>query len=363
MGLLDRMRAKREAAAADAARLREEAAAKATLEKYNEDLAAWEAWSDELLLCLDLAREGGATDGDSPLALKKGEELFMVAHGAALVEPRRLPGQWVGRSQGMSVRVMKGVTYRVGANRGTYVQGGETPTAIDTGTISITNRRVVFQGAKQSREWLYSKLIGFQHDAEEPITYLQVSNRQKTSGFMYDQASAQAVRLRLAIGLAWADGDASEVFPVLHGMMEEHKAALPALGAAGITPRTRPSPNVSSRLVGGSSVEVVGESYRQNALLQVAGGYNNGGLQLTASLVPEPSNAHDANAVRVDIDGQPVGYLERELAAEYSPVLLAGGHRAYECECELFGGWDRGEGDRGNYGVRLDLAAPDRCLA
>lgn len=42
---------------------------------------------------------------------------------------------------------------------------------------------------------------------------------------------------------------------------------------------------------------------------------------LTAALVPEPSNPHDRNAVTVQINGYVVGYLEREDAAKYQPLL------------------------------------------
>ena len=42
---------------------------------------------------------------------------------------------------------------------------------------------------------------------------------------------------------------------------------------------------------------------------------------LVAALVPEPSNPHDANAVMVQINGQHVGYLEKEDAARYRPVI------------------------------------------
>lgn len=42
---------------------------------------------------------------------------------------------------------------------------------------------------------------------------------------------------------------------------------------------------------------------------------------LVAALVPEPSNPHDRNAVMVQINGQHVGYLEKEDAARYQPVI------------------------------------------
>lgn len=42
---------------------------------------------------------------------------------------------------------------------------------------------------------------------------------------------------------------------------------------------------------------------------------------LLAALVPEPTNPYDRNAVKVIIDGQHVGYLEKEVAAVVQPIL------------------------------------------
>lgn len=42
---------------------------------------------------------------------------------------------------------------------------------------------------------------------------------------------------------------------------------------------------------------------------------------LIASVVPEPTNPHDTNAVMVQINGQHVGYLEKEVAARYVSVI------------------------------------------
>jgi hypothetical protein len=228
MGLLDKFREKKAAQEAERAATSE---ARATTAKA-EEAQRWDAWTEELLGCLEFARNGGAAatddeDGLISILLKKGEAVFMVGKGAALVEPRRLPGQWVGRSQGVSFRVMKGVNYRIGGSRGTFQQGEEVPTAIDTGTLTLTNQRIVFQGTRQTREWMFTKLIGFQHDEGAPITYFQVSNRQKTSGVLYDEASAPALRLRLAVALAWADGDASEVIPQLEAEMQRHRSGHP----------------------------------------------------------------------------------------------------------------------------------------
>lgn len=92
--------------------------------------------------------------------------------------------------------------------------------------------------------------------------------------------------------------------------------------------------------------------------VRTATGVNVGVL---ASLVPEPGNQHDKHAVRVVVGGQTVGYLSRLDARAYRLVIdkvAADGKVAY-CNATIRGGWDRGNGDVGSYGIDLDLAAPE----
>jgi hypothetical protein len=116
--------------------------------------------------------------------LKKGETAYLSIGGAGLVEPRRAPGQSSGGSHGVSLRVAKGMSYRVGQSRGTYTQGAEQPTVIDHGTFVVTDQRCVFVGSKRSTEWAFSKLLGFSLEGDS-VAIFNVSNRQKASGVTY----------------------------------------------------------------------------------------------------------------------------------------------------------------------------------
>jgi len=69
--------------------------------------------------------------------------------------------------------------------------------------------------------------------------------------------------------------------------------------------------------------EVAGESNYFDAIQKVIGPVDDRGTEtvVTAELVPEPTNRHDKNAVQVLIQGLTVGYLPREDAQRYQPVL------------------------------------------
>ncbi|MGI9016891.1 MAG: HIRAN domain-containing protein [Euzebya sp.] len=111
------------------------------------------------------------------------------------------------------------------------------------------------------------------------------------------------------------------------------------------------------RLGAGGRVNAVGESHYQDALSQICHGEERrGDVALHQSiLIPEPDNLHDANAVRVAVDGLTVGYLAREDAGAYQPLLLqlrTSGHLGW-CPAAIVGGGERW------YGVFLRLAEPD----
>lgn len=113
-------------------------------------------------------------------------------------------------------------------------------------------------------------------------------------------------------------------------------------------------------LPGGGTVEVVGESRHQIELEHVVGGREeiSRDVERWACLFREPDNPYDRNAVGVFVDGLEVGYLGRDDAIRYAPLLdsLACSRGAVAvCRAKIVGGWSR-PGDRGHFGVKLALA-------
>lgn len=198
---------------------------------YRAAAAQWQETDANLRSLLQVAQTfNGLTAPDSPnlpLVLKRNEHAFFTLTGAGLVESRRGAGHYVGGYSGFSFRVAKGVRYHVGGTRGHYEAGAEQPTVIDTGTATITDQRVVFQGAKQTREWAFAKLLGYQHFDTPPWTAIQVSNRQKTSGLLCDANTAGNFQFRLALALAHYRGDVPGLVAQLQAQVQAHAASKP----------------------------------------------------------------------------------------------------------------------------------------
>jgi len=102
---------------------------------------------------------------------------------------------------------------------------------------------------------------------------------------------------------------------------------------------------------GSFGIEVVGESHQYKNLRKIAGSCDRHAVEVvkTAYMVPEPRNVNDPNAIRIDIDQLPVGYLPKHAAAQISPILLRRGLVAIQAQAMVsaFEGAD-------NYSVWMD---------
>lgn len=116
----------------------------------------------------------------------------------------------------------------------------------------------------------------------------------------------------------------------------------------------------------GATINVAGESHYQDALAELAGGKTETAahIAIIATLHAEPDNPFDPNAVRIEINGNCVGYLPRAVAPGYAAVIaaLVAIGRPARCRGFVTGGWKRSLSDEGQFGLVLELAAPAQCL-
>lgn len=83
-------------------------------------------------------------------------------------------------------------------------EGVAEPTLIDEGKFVITDKRGIFVGTNETREFVWSKLV--QHQAEPlasaMVLYLSLSNRQKVSGIGADEKSVKDMQQRIEFAVA-----------------------------------------------------------------------------------------------------------------------------------------------------------------
>jgi len=116
------------------------------------------------------------------IILKRNEICYSVVEYLQFWEDRAVR-KTSGGFGGFGFRVAKGVTFRVGkfgATGKTHMERKH----IDTGTITLTNKRVVFVGARKNMDFALSKIISV-----EPFSNgfaISRSNKQKTEYFVGD---------------------------------------------------------------------------------------------------------------------------------------------------------------------------------
>lgn len=140
-------------------------------------------------------------------------------------------------------------------------------------------------------------------------------------------------------------------------------AAPAGRASAGYTPNPPRGSLLEPWMPGQSAVEVVGEAYREEAFRRIFAGpaFNSeGGAEeyLPAVLTDDSANPHDGNAVAVWLKEQHVGYLDRDRARAWHPVVsqLAAQNQHLVVDARV---WARDAGNRVHARVTLYLPPRD----
>jgi len=99
-------------------------------------------------------------DGGLPFNLQKSEKVVWVFQDVNYYEEKTRT-RYVGGSQGVSIRIAKGLYYRTGAFKGERVQTSETVHA-DTGLLGVTNKHIYFAGPSKRFRIAYNKIVAFE---------------------------------------------------------------------------------------------------------------------------------------------------------------------------------------------------------
>lgn len=118
-------------------------------------------------------------------------------------------------------------------------------------------------------------------------------------------------------------------------------------------------------LEGDELVEAVGESFYQPALLTQCGARRGDAVRFPcrASLVAQPDNPYDRNAVAVQISGELVGHLARHEAPHWQALVGALASHGYLATCEAMIAGRGPDGETDNLGVFLHLPTLEEARA
>jgi hypothetical protein len=125
-------------------------------------------------LFIAMVNDGRLPEVSSRMILKKGEVVHLEESAILLKEV--VEREFQSGSRGVSFRIAKGVSYRVGSSRGRMVEVGRSLQPQDTGVLSVTSQRLVYAGTARSVEMNYAKLINL--NVYTDALQVHVSNRQ-----------------------------------------------------------------------------------------------------------------------------------------------------------------------------------------
>ena len=96
----------------------------------------------------------------STINFSKNEKTVWVFENCTYYEDK-IRRTYEGKSQGVSIRIMKGVYYRVGAFKGNPVEHTER-VHVDTGQMIVTDKNIYFSGPRYSTKIPYKKIVSYQ---------------------------------------------------------------------------------------------------------------------------------------------------------------------------------------------------------
>jgi hypothetical protein len=97
----------------------------------------------------------------------------------------------------------------------------------DEGTVMLTTQRLIFVGPIKTQEWNFDKLLMLSTNTDESDYFINVSNRQKTSGVRFDPATGREFNRFLGSAAAAHESGYEAVLKELHSLKSAADAQKP----------------------------------------------------------------------------------------------------------------------------------------
>lgn len=94
-----------------------------------------------------------------PIILQKNERIIWAFYGCDYLEDK-IKRQYVGSSQGVSIKIAKGLYYRTSTFKGNAVEYTQR-VKIDKGIVVVTDKNIYFSGSSKSVRMPYGKIVSF----------------------------------------------------------------------------------------------------------------------------------------------------------------------------------------------------------
>jgi hypothetical protein len=100
------------------------------------------------------------------------------------------------------------------------------PRPIDYGELVVTNVRALFTGTKQIRQWGWAQLVDIEHSEAQPWSSIQVSDRSRTFGVLYDKDNQDEIRFSIELAVAIVQGKRNALIHLLSDELRATQAGI-----------------------------------------------------------------------------------------------------------------------------------------
>lgn len=205
---------------------------------YEAAMANWQAERDTLAALVDMARVATGESAAGSLALGPDEHLFATVSSVSLIQERRSRGGAPNgiSGSGPSVPAPGGrvLRYLPGASRGSHLEGTPAPNAIDSGTMHVTDQRVVFEGHTQTRECRFDDLRAVQ--VGSGATTFAAANGIAPTTIHYGADLDGWFGFRLELAMSHHRGEVPALVDRLSEQLRELEARKPRAPATSVRP-------------------------------------------------------------------------------------------------------------------------------
>ncbi len=205
-------------------------AAKAATKSLKRAHATWQEdfQTLEKLIAVITAASKGEDSVPNTLMQKKGEHTLWSGQ-AVFHEVGRTASRYQGGSHGVSIPVVAGIRFRVGAMSGQVIPGIEMQMDKDQGVVMLTNERLIFTGPLKTQQWDFDNVLMLSTTEDQSDYFISVSNRDKTSGVRFDPVTGREFNRFLGSATAVHESGYEEVLKELNAMRSAALASKPAL--------------------------------------------------------------------------------------------------------------------------------------
>lgn len=138
--------------------------------------------------------------GEPPFIFQRGERLFFCDESVRIYETKTETSYKAG-SRGVSVRIAKGLSYRIGNSRGKRIQE-EVVDFKGIGTVAITTKNLYYLVDDRSVRIPLSKLVSVTQNGNE-MELVKEATRPKPITFKFDDEQDARLMARIAKACAF----------------------------------------------------------------------------------------------------------------------------------------------------------------